>query len=327
MKNNIVSRYLFAVLISISTLPAIAGFHVENGRLLDSNNKEFIIRGVNHPYTWFTDKNQAFTDIANTGANSVRVVLSNGKRWDRNNGKEIAEILQLCKDNQLIAILEVHDATGWGEAKEAASIMTAVEYWSSDDVFPAINGQEDTVIINIANEAFGNNLDPQIYLNQTIDAIKALRKSGIKHTIMIDANNWGQDWQFTMRDHAKKIAAADPNGNLLFDVHMYQIFNKEKIIKDYMQAFADKQLPLIIGEFGADHQGEDVDEDSIFKYAEHFNFGYLGWSWSGNADCCTSLDIVIDFDPKRLSPWGERLINGKNGIRETSKKASIFKSK
>ena len=301
-----------------------AGFHIKDGQLLDSNNEPFIIRGINHPYTWFTDRNQAFADIANTGANAVRVVLSNGKRWDRNSGKEIAEILQLCKKNQLIAILEVHDATGWGEAKEAVSIMTAVEYWTSDDVFPAIRGEEDTVIINIANEPFGNKLEPGIYVEQTINSIKALRKFGLSHTLMIDGNNWGQDWQFTMRDHAEKIAEVDPQKNIIFDVHMYQIFNKPEVVKNYIRSFVDRKLPLVIGEFGADHQGEDVDEDSIFHYAEHYGIGYLGWSWSGNADCCTSLDIVLDFDPKKLSPWGERLIHGKNGIKETSRKASIF---
>ncbi|HVZ99804.1 MAG TPA: hypothetical protein VG841_05775 [Caulobacterales bacterium] len=52
--------------------------------------------------------------------------------------------------------------------------------------------------------------------------------------------------------------------------------------------------------------------------------GYLGWSWSGNAGNVANLDIVEHFDARRLSPWGERLINGSGGIRETAHPAHVF---
>ena len=39
----------------------------------------------------------------------------------------------------------------------AVPISNAVAYWTSADVRAAINGQEDFVIVNIANEPFGNN--------------------------------------------------------------------------------------------------------------------------------------------------------------------------
>ena len=42
--------------------------------------------------------------------------------------------------------------------------------------------------------------------------------------------------------------------------------------------------------------------------------GYIGWSWSGNGGCCTSLDIVTNFSTT-LSSWGQILVNGANGIR------------
>jgi mannan endo-1,4-beta-mannosidase len=83
-------------------------------------------------------------------------------------------------------------------------------------------------------------------------------------------------------------------------------------------------VPLIVGEFGADHQGEEVDEDSILAVAETYNIGYLGWSWSGNSGGTESLDITYNFDVNNLSPWGDRLINGVNGLRATSQIASVF---
>ncbi|MBB4660295.1 hypothetical protein GGQ59_002845, partial [Parvularcula dongshanensis] len=49
-----------------------------------------------------------------------------------------------------------------------------------------------------------------------------------------------------------------------------------------------------------------------------------GWSYSGNGGGVEDLDLVLDFDPARLSPWGERLVNGPGGLRETSRLASVF---
>jgi mannan endo-1,4-beta-mannosidase len=67
-----------------------------------------------------------------------------------------------------------------------------------------------------------------------------------------------------------------------------------------------------------------VDEDAILHYAEAYRFGYLGWSWSGNGGNLGSLDIVQNFNINNLSTWGERLINGINGIRSTSVMCSCF---
>jgi mannan endo-1,4-beta-mannosidase len=319
-----------AVLVLITLLlsiPGIAGMQIRDGKLLDNNGDAFIMRGVNHAHTWYVDRTEAYRDIAATGANTVRVVLSNGQRqhWQRNNGAEVADIIKLGKDNKLIIILEVHDATGWSEDGEAAHISTAVDYWLSEDIFPVIQGQEDYAVINIANEPFANNIEPEVYINDNITAVKRLRDAGIRHLLMVDAANYGQDWQHILRDNAKIIAAADPLNNIVFSIHMYEVFKASDAVKNYLQAFADMNLPLVVGEFGADHRGQEVDEDAVMAMAEQYGVGYLGWSWSGNGDCCTSLDMVIDFDPDNLSPWGDRLINGENGIRKTSKIAGIYR--
>ena len=62
----------------------------------------------------------------------------------------------------MIAVLEVHDSTGWSEQAPAVHISNATAYWLSSDVRAAINGQENFVIINIANEPFGNNTIGQL---------------------------------------------------------------------------------------------------------------------------------------------------------------------
>lgn len=305
-------------------LSAHAGFTVAGNQLLDGNGNPFILRGINHPHTWYTFRTpQAVVDMASVGANAVRVVLSNGQRWTRNDVADVANLIQSLKDNRLIAVLEVHDVTGWGEDPAAAPLTTAVDYWI--DIKDALIGQEDYVIINIGNEPFGNNVPPSTWIDEHRNAIVRLRAAGLTHTLMVDAGNWGQDWQIIMLENADQVAAADINNNTMFSVHMYEVYDSEAQVEEYVTGFLGRyDFPLVVGEFGADHRGQPVDEDAILKVTNAYDVGYLGWSWSGNSGGAESLDIVFDFDVDRLSTWGDRLINGVDGIRATARIATVF---
>jgi len=56
----------------------------------------------------------------------------------------------------------------------------------------------------------------------------------------------------------------------------------------------------------------------------------LGWSWKGNGkvngvDLAPMLDISNDWkSANNLSSWGKILIYDANGIKNTSKRASVF---
>ncbi|HEU5137742.1 MAG TPA: cellulase family glycosylhydrolase [Steroidobacteraceae bacterium] len=315
-----------SILCTLLLLPvaSFAGFSVSNGQLVDNNGTPFVMRGINYPYTWFQSRptQQDFAAMAATGANTVRLVLSTGGQWPRVTGAQVSQLIQWAKDNRMIAVLEVHDSTGWTESTPAVPISNATAYWLSSDIRAAINGQENFVIINIANEPFGNTTTAN-YTPDTITAIRALRNAGVTHTLMVDAANWGQDWSNTMRTNAMTIWNADTRRNLVFSVHMYEVYAQASAVSTYMQAFDDMALPLVVGEFGADHQGQPVDEAAIMSQAQQRGNGYIGWSWSGNGGCCVSLDIVNNFGTT-LSSWGQILINGPNGIRATSVVASVF---
>lgn len=69
---------------------------------------------------------------------------------------QIEGVLQLCRQHNLICVLEVHDSTGYPQKSEAEHPDNAVDYWLSSDVRAAIDGHEYYVIVNIANEPFGN---------------------------------------------------------------------------------------------------------------------------------------------------------------------------
>ena len=323
---SLISRTaLFASLLTASS--AFAGWSVSGTKVVDPNGNNFIFRGINHAHTWYTSStSKAMSDIAATGANSIRVVLSNGTQWTRNNGADVANIISLCKANKLVCVLEVHDSTGYGEQTTATNISKVAEYWVSSDIKNAIIGQEDYVIVNIANEPYGNNTNAPTYTSETSAAVKALRNAGLTHLIMVDAPAWGQDWQGIMRDNAQTIFAADSLSNTMFSVHMYEVYNNATAVQNYLTSFQAKGHALIVGEFGTENNGNNVDEASILQYTQQMGIGYMGWSWSGNGSCCTALDIAINFDPSNLSTWGDFLINSANGIKATSKLATNFGS-
>ncbi|WP_424920720.1 MULTISPECIES: cellulase family glycosylhydrolase [unclassified Streptomyces] len=299
---------------------AATGLHISDGRLLEGNGNDFVMRGVNHAHTWYPGETQSLADIKAFGANTVRVVLSDGHRWTRNGPAEVAGIIADCRTNRLICVLEVHDTTGYGEDAAAGTLDHAADYWIS--LKDVLAGQEDYVIVNIGNEPWGNT-DPAGWTAPTTAAVQKLRGAGFAHTIMVDAPNWGQDWQGVMRANAQAVYDADTTGNLIFSIHMYSVYNTAQAVTDYLNAFVNAGLPILIGEFGgpADQWG-DPDEDTMMATAEQLDLGYLAWSWSGNTD--PILDLAIDFDPSRLSSWGERIFHGANGIAQTSKEATVF---
>jgi mannan endo-1,4-beta-mannosidase len=316
-------------LLALSPVPAHAGarpaaaatgLHIAGGRLLEGNGNDFVMRGVNHAHTWYPGETRSLADVKALGANTVRVVLSDGHRWSRNSAQDVAAVVQNCKANRLICVLEVHDTTGYGEDSAAGTLDHAADYWIS--LKDVLAGQEDYVIINIGNEPWGNT-NPAGWTEPTIAAVKKLRAAGFQHTIMVDAPNWGQDWQGVMRANARTVHDADTTGNLLFSIHMYSVFDTAQEITDYLNTFVAAKLPLVIGEFGgpADQYG-DPDEDTMMATAEQLHLGYLAWSWSGNTD--PVLDLATDFDPARLSSWGRRIFHGANGIAATSREATVF---
>ena len=301
---------------------AVSGFHVSGTKLLDKNNNEFVMRGINHPHSWYRDMDEtAITAIAATGANCIRLVLSDGVQWSRDDADTISALIDMCEKNELVAIVEVHDATGYNDVD---SLRTAADYWI--EVKDALEGTEDRVILNIANEWIGG-WDSRTWGSGYTEVIPKLREAGIKNTIMVDAAGWGQ-YGKSIADKGAQVFLSDPDANTMFSVHMYGSSgrNEKKITKNLRYA-SDQGLCVCVGEFGWKHSDGDVDEDFIMRYCTENDLGYLGWSWTGNSGGVEYLDITNAWDGSELTPeWGVNLIEGEYGIRATSKKCSVFGS-
>lgn len=300
---------------------AAAGLRVSGTAIVESTGDRFVMRGVNHPHAWYPGQTRAFADIKALGANSVRVVLSGG-RWTTSTAADVANVIALCKRNRLICVLENHDTTGYGEQQGARTLGQAADYWLT--LKNVLAGQENHVVINIGNEPYGNAAVTPDWTSATRGAIGRLRAAGFEHLIMVDAPNWGQDWQSTMLDNARTVFNSDPARNTVFSIHMYGVFNSADRVNGYFDEFNRIGLPLVVGEFGHDHSDGNPDENTIMAQAQARGIGYLGWSWSGNSGGVEYLDMVTGFDPARLTPWGKRIFNEADGIRLTAREAAVY---
>ena len=278
------------------------------------------MRGINHAHTWYLKEDTtAIKAIAETGANTVRIVCSDGQQWTKDSEEMLETVIDLCISNEMIAVVEVHDATG---KDDISALRHVTNYWI--EMKNALIGKEQYVILNIANEWAGS-WDGALWRDGYVEAIPKLREAGIKNTLLVDAGGWAQ-YAKSIHDYGVDVFNSDPDKNTMFAVHMYGTAGKNKqTIENNLANVTNKGLCVIVGEFGYNHTDGDVDEEYIMEYCQKNGIGYLGWSWKGNSGGVEYLDIANAWDGSVLSPdWGEKLINGVNGIRNTSVKCSIF---
>lgn len=323
--------YLLVVAMIITFLPGtgsvkvkaatdtVIGFHVEGSKLLDANGNQFIMRGMNHAHTWYKDQSTtAISAMAKTGANTVRLVLSNGVQWNKDDLASVKTLINQCKQNNMIAVLEVHDATG---RQSTADLLEAADYFV--EMKEALIGNEAYVIVNIANEWDGT-WESSTWKEGYIAAIKELRDAGIKNTIMVDAAGWGQ-YPKSIADSGKAVFAADPLANTMFSTHMYEYAGgSASMVKNNIDTVAATGLCQVIGEFGWKHTDGDVAEETIMSYCQEKGIGYMAWSWKGNSGGVEYLDLSNDWAGKNLSDWGDEIVNGANGLKETSEICTVF---
>src|SRR3954464_11719308 len=230
---TVVAALAASIVMFVSPAYAATGLHISGTNIVESNGSNFIMRGINHEHTWFTNQTSSFANIKATGANTVRVVLSGG-RWTANSASDVANVISLCKANKLICVLEDHDTTGYGEDTAAYTLDQAVNYWIS--LKSVLVGQEGYVAINIGNEPIGNT-NPAQWTSATAAAVKKMRDNGFQHLLMVDAPNWGQDWQNVMRDTGQTVLDADTLKNTVLSIHMYSVYAQASTIISYLDAF------------------------------------------------------------------------------------------
>lgn len=321
------------------------GFSIDGSKLIDANGNEFIMRGVNHSYAWNTDAlEDALTGIAATGANTVRVAISNGTLAEKTPKEKVEEIISKCEELKLVTVLEVHDTTYGNryydeEAGKELKVRddlkvldNAADYWI--ELKDILNEHKDTVIVNIGNEWHNASWsNPQEWADGYTAAIEKLRSNKIENTLMVDCDGGGQFAGCLYGDDQKKtpafapdIVAADKKGNTMFSIHMFESAapDTDTINKIFDSAEA-LDVCFCIGSFYSGSTVGNVDSQTIMDRCQNDGVGYIGWIWKNNADDVSDADIALAMDGSEISyVWGEQIINGTNGIKETSKVCSVF---
>jgi len=277
------------------------------------------MRGINYAHTWFRgDAEKAIPLIAQTGANVIRIVLADGDQYTRDDESSVRRVLDLCKKNKLVAILEVHDATG---SDDVEKLRNATQYWIS--LAPMLKGKENHVIINIANEWFGTSGQAAKWADGYQEVVPSLRSAGLEHLIIVDSPGWGQD-AASIAQEGSRIFQADPQRNLIFSIHMYEVAGKNaKTVKRHIDNSLAIGVPVIIGEFSNKQTGKPVAYKSIMQYCQERSVGWLAWSWHGNNKDTANMDLSHGADGG-LTDLGNEIVYGPNGIHRHSRIPNIW---
>ncbi len=301
-----ISVLVIFLLVSISAVQSFAaedtiypGFKVEGRFLYDNTGEKVILYGVNKMSIWMDkDGVPSFSEIAKTGANSIRIV------WTMDGtAEELDTVIRNCRAEYMIPMVELHDATG-----EWSRLSSLVDYWVRDDIVEVIKKHQEYLLVNIGNEV-GNQVSEADFKSGYETAVSRMRAAGIHVPLIIDASGYGQDIDM-LQSCGPYLISADPDKNLMFSVHMwwpYMWGNTDQRVIDEIAESVNMNLPLIVGEFG--HAWEETEAgkipyQTIIEECYKNEVGYLPWEWGPGNNPQTFLDMTTDSTFDTLMGWG-----------------------
>ncbi|HTF95719.1 MAG TPA: cellulose binding domain-containing protein [Cellvibrio sp.] len=324
--------------------PALTGWTVQNGKLMDPNGNPFIFRGVTIDHGRAPDKTiQALKDISALGANSAQIEFPITYQvpfvFPRTAVTELVEIIKTCAETKLVCVLEPNDVAGFGTTQGVASPSNTADLWQKSDMQMALSapGVTNHIIIGLGNQHFGSGEGLAEFYRGTLQNYTHFLVSSLppNFLVMIDGSDWSQDSDKSMHQVALGINQDSTlKHRVIYSVDFFSDYVDPEKVRDYITSFAEIGAPLVVGGFGPvpyyhPFRGAPLQLDapqlpaaSVMKYAEQYGAGYFGWSWSGNEN--SALDVVSNWDSNNLSVWGNLLFNDANGIKATAKRASIF---
>jgi len=293
--------------------PAASGA-VDPYKLFDPSGTEFRIRGANRNH-W--DSYGTPKGFPLSGANTERIVLKFANSEAYNWGIVKTQML----DNGITPI----PGSWLGTCKaDPAVLVGIVDTWVAQaKTWTQLN---DVGLINIANEWGPAN--SAVWRDSYLAAVARMRAAGYTGTLVIDSGGCGQDAQDIVK-YGQALLDADPQHNLLFDVHVYGSFHYPKATATWMQDYTTALnqlkatgLPIIIGEFGP---GRNIGPsptmlppEVIVADAEANGWGWMPWSWDdNNLQGCLSDDNGFSLtikcgtytgSPFELTKFGQTMV-------------------
>jgi mannan endo-1,4-beta-mannosidase len=266
------------------------------GRFLyTAAGEKIILRGINEMMIWSKNPTgeEILPEISKTGANSVRLV------WTTQGDPANLEILiRNCLQNQMIPIIELHDATG-----DWSKLPMVIDYWLREDVRMIIKKYEKWALVNIANEVGPKDTPDSLFVNNYKNAITKLRSSGYLTPLIIDASGWGQDEKIISRNW-RELLKHDPLNNIMFSVHTYWVDpESEQRLNNFLSEVVRDSIPFLFGE-GPEQYGWDCTTPFPYlhciKKCKELEIGWLCWSWGTvrNGDCAAKNAFDMTKDGK-----------------------------
>ena len=263
------------------------GLHVSGTQLVEKDGTPFVARGVSHAHTWYTSQTAtAIPAIRAAGANALRVVLSDGTRWTKNDATDVANIICLCKANKLICMLEDHDTTGYGEQGAASTLDTAANYWISQA--PCSRARRTT-----SSQHRQRAVRQQRHRDTSGRPTPPPRSRSCAPPACTTHHGRRPGLGSGLEEHHARQRGdrrrRRPGRQHRFSIHMYGVYNTAVDDHDYLDAFKAAGLPLIIGEFGYVHS---ADVDDAHRHVR-----------GGQAEHRLLRLVVVAATPTRSSTW------------------------
>jgi len=301
---------------------ALPGLRVVGRFLYTPTGENIVPHGLNDETVWLGKTGiPAFQEIAKTKANYVRMA------WDKNGtAAELDIAIANAVRNGMIPMPELHDATG-----NLAGVPALVDRWISAEFVKVIQKHEKYLVVNIANEPGDWQTTDQQFKDTYNLAVQRMRRAGIRVPLVIDASNWGQNYQ-AISNCAADIMSKDSLKNVMFSVHMYWTVSAsgskaavETKIRTSLDDAVSKGIPLMVGEFGEAFTkagvvaaGDSIPFRTIMAECNKREIGWLAWSWRGNSPQ-TDLDMSPDGTYKGLKLWGlEAMVTDPNSVANTT---------
>lgn len=319
LKNGRYAMGLALTLLEVLTLQGAeaVSFTTNRSRLLDPCGQRVIPRGVNAGIAFPSDSAASkLEDIAKTGANTVRLTF----RWQYNQSgpNQVATALQKAAQNRLLAMPAL-----WNTSSEFEQLPFAVDFWTQPEMVAVLREHEDGILLNLANEAGGHDLSSEAFRQGYSAAILKLRQAGLHMPVVIDTAGYGRDEAYILQN-AKALILADPDHNLIFSWHPWDLAQPRSRYKDFIDTANKKFIPVVLGEVssvGATLEGE-IDYSYLMQLSADTQVGWLWWWWASTHDATRQPDkhaLTTDGGYGNWANVGEDVVLGPYGISETSK--------
>lgn len=302
-----------------------AQFTVQGRYIKDPQGNNFFIRGVNvatYGNGWSGDLIPVADAIKNnTKSNAVRLLWYSPKIQNALGNPPFYSSLQYLDDaitayaqRGKISIVFLRDLLipNPHDHSVAGFNNYIVPFWTDPAVITLINNHKNHLIINLANEwgvTWGSNaITEQTFVNTYTNLIVQLRNLGVTVPIMIDAPNYGANYEFT-NSVGNTLINNDPLHRLIFSVHTYWSQENQYIQNcpaDYLTKIdniKNSNLPYVLGEVsswcvdsnGVEHQSVPpvnfncpgtaspnryaINYDALLTRAVNNEIGFLAWNW------------------------------------------------